>query len=272
MKNFPMTPTEMISGIWRNRELTLILIRRDITERYRGSFFGLLWSFAQPALMLVVYTAFFGKIMRTRWVDETESTGNFALILFSGLLVFNMFAECLNRSPSLILANVNYVKRVVFPLEILPVVALGSALFQTSVSILVWLIGFVFLCGVPHFTVFYFPVIILPLIFLILGSSWFFAVVGAYFRDISSLMSIITTMFLFLSPVFYSANNMPTAWQFLLRWNPLAPIIENSRRVLWYGAGPDWKSFSISMCLSVVVAWIGFAVFQRARKEFADGI
>ncbi len=272
MKSFSFSPIEMVSGIWRNRELIAILVRRETMERYRGSMLGLFWSFAQPALMLTIYTVFFSVLMQSRWGMAGESRGDFALILFAGLIAFNFFSECVNRAPNLILDNKNYVKKVVFPLEILPTVPIGAALFQATVSTLAWLIAFLYLRGVPYLTTLWLPIMFIPLVIFVLGACWILSVVGAYFRDISPIMGIVTTLFLFFSPIFYSAAVMPEQYRFMLYFNPLAPIIENIRNVLCWGNSPDWRSFFISMVISLLIAWVGFAIFQRTRKEFADGI
>lgn len=272
MQKFSILPTEMGWSIWRHRELIGILTRRELAARYHGSMLGLLWSFVQPAVMLVIYTVFFSVVMQSRWGMEGETRGDFALVLFAGLIAFNAFSECLNQAPTLLLNNVNYVKKVVFPLEILPVVSLGVALFQAVVSVAAWLCFFVALHGMPHPTALWFPLMLLPLALLILGASWLLAVLGAYFRDISPLVGIITTLFLFFSPIFYSPASLPEGVRFIGYLNPLAPIIENVRRVLCWGMRPDWASFCFSVAMNFAVAWCGFAVFQRARKEFADGI
>lgn len=272
MKNFSISPFEMVSSIWRNWNLIQSLTKREITGRYRGSIMGILWSFFNPLLMLAIYTFVFGYIFKSRWSAETHSTTEFALILFSGLMIFNIFSECINRSPSLIINNVNYVKKVVFPLEILPCISLGSALFHGLVSLIVWLIAYLIFFGIPHLTVLLFPLVIIPLIFLIMGITWFLASLGVYLRDVSQFIVILVTAMMFLSPIFYPVTALSEEFRWLLIINPLTPIIEQSRNVLYWGNLPNWNSLFINLVSSSVIAWLGFAWFQKTRKGFADVI
>ncbi|MDD2031072.1 ABC transporter permease [Pseudomonas sp. 39167] len=270
MRNFSVTPGELIASLWRNRSMITALVQREVVGRYRGSFMGILWSFFNPVFMLVVYTFVFSVVFKARWTGGSDSKTEFALILFAGLIMFNLFAECLNRSPTLILSNANYVKKVVFPLEILPWVAVGSALFHMAISLVVWLIAYTFLFGMPHLTVLLFPLIVLPLIFLIMGLTWALASLGVYLRDVAQFIGILTTVLMFLSPIFYPASALPEKYQHLLMLNPLTPTIEYAREVLFWGRVPDFTILSIYLTGSMVIAWLGFAWFQKTRKGFAD--
>ena len=270
MRNFSISPQEFVGSFWRNRSLIKTLVQREVVGRYRGSVMGILWSFFNPVFMLLVYTFVFSVVFKARWSADSDSKTEFALVLFAGLIVFNLFAECVNRAPSLILANVNYVKKVVFPLEILPWVALGSALFHTLVSLGVWLIAYLVLFGVPHLTVLLFPVIILPLLLFIVGVSWGLTSLGVYLRDVSQFIGILTTVLMFLSPIFYPAWALPAGYRDLLLFNPLTPAIEQVRDVLFWGKTPDMMLLSVYMLVALSVAWLGFAWFQKTRKGFAD--
>ena len=270
MQNFSISPKEMAASLWRNRSLIKALAQREVVGRYRGSVMGILWSFFNPVFMLLVYTFVFSVIFKARWSGGSDSKTEFALILFAGLIVFNLFAECFNRAPGLILANVNYVKKVVFPLEILPWVALGSALFHALISLGVWLIAYLILFGVPHITVLLFPLVILPLLLLIMGLTWALASLGVYLRDVSQFIGILTTVLMFLSPVFYPASALPEAYRHLLLLNPLTPVIEQARDVLFWGKVPDMTILSIYLLMTAFIAWLGFAWFQKTRKGFAD--
>ena len=270
MQNFSISPKEMAASLWRNRSLIKALAQREVVGRYRGSVMGILWSFFNPVFMLLVYTFVFSVIFKARWSGGSDSKTEFALILFAGLIVFNLFAECFNRAPGLILANVNYVKKVVFPLEILPWVALGSALFHALISLGVWLIAYLILFGVPHITVLLFPLVILPLLLLIMGLTWALASLGVYLRDVSQFIGILTTVLMFLSPIFYPASALPEAYRHLLLLNPLTPVIEQARDVLFWGKVPDMTILSIYLLMTAFIAWLGFAWFQKTRKGFAD--
>ncbi len=270
MQQFSLAPKEMVASLWRNRYLIKTSIQREVVGRYRGSFMGILWSFFNPVFMLSVYTFVFSVVFKARWHSGSDSKTEFALILFAGLMVFNLFAECVNRAPGLILANVNYVKKVIFPLEILPWVSLGAALFHALVSLLVWLIAYMLLFGIPHITLLLLPLVIGPLLLFIMGVSWGLAALGVYLRDISQIIGVVTTALLFLSPIFYSASSLPEKYQVFLQLNPLTPIVEQARGVLFFGNMPEINTLLICYLCSVVVAWLGFAWFQKTRKGFAD--
>lgn len=260
----------MFSSLWRNRSLVMTLTKREIAGRYRGSMMGVLWSFFLPVLMLAVYTFVFSVIFKARWNAGSDSKTEFALILFAGLLVFNFFSECVNRAPGLILANPSYVKKVVFPLEILPVVTLGAALFHFCVGLLVWFLFYMIFFGVPPATALLFPAILLPLFFLTAGVSWLLASLGVFLRDIAQIVGVCTTILMFLSPIFYPMSALPQSFQKVLLLNPLTLIIEQGRDVLIWGKVLHWPWFALSLVGSVAVAWLGYAWFQKTRKGFAD--
>jgi len=270
MQHFSILPQEMVASLWRNRDLVKTLVKREVVGRYRGSFMGILWSFFNPVLMLVVYTFVFSIVFKARWNAGSDSKTEFALVLFTGLIVFNLFAECVNRAPGLILSNVNYVKKVVFPLEILPWVALGSAMFHALISLGVWLIAYLVLFGLPHATLFLLPLVIFPLLLFIMGLSWGLASLAVYLRDISQFIGIVTTVLLFLSPIFYPASALPEEYRDLVLFNPLAPAIEQVRDVLLWGKVPDMIFLSVYLLAAALVAWLGFAWFQKTRRGFAD--
>ena len=272
MQDFSSSPKEMIVSLWRNRSLVKALTQREVIGRYRGSVFGILWSFFNPIFMLLVYTFVFSVVFKARWSVGSDSKTEFALVLFAGLIVFNLFSECANRAPGLILANANYVKKVVFPLEILTWVALGSAMFHALISLGVWLIAYLILFGMPHITVLLLPLVILPLGLLIIGLTWGLAALGVYLRDVSQFIGILTTVLMFLSPIFYPASALPEDYRHLLLLNPLTPAIEQARDVLFWGKAPDITTFSIYLVGATLVAWLGFAWFQKTRKGFADVI
>jgi lipopolysaccharide transport system permease protein len=270
MQDFRIHPSEMICSLWRNHSLIAASVKREIFGRYRGSFLGILWSFFNPLLMLAIYTFVFGTVLKARWSVGGGSHVDFALVLFAGLMTFSLFAESINRAPSLIVSNPNYVKKVVFPLEILPFVIVGSALFHLLISLGVWLLAYVVLSGVPPATVLYFPLILLPFLIFILGLSWMLASLGVFLRDVSQFIGIVTTAMMFLSPVFYPATALPERYRPLLYLNPLTPAIEYSRDVLYWGKQPDITLLAIYLLAAALFAWLGFAWFQKTRKGFAD--
>ena len=272
MQNFSSYPKEMLASIWHNRELITTLVKREVLGRYRGSIMGILWSFFNPVFMLAIYTFVFSVVFKARWNEGSDSKTEFALILFAGLIVFNLVSECVNRSPGLILANVNYVKKVIFPLEILPVVSLGAALFHALISFIVWLLAYGIFFGVPHLTVLLAPLVIMPLLFFILGISWILAALGVYIRDISQFVGMVMTVLMFLSPIFYPITAIPERYRFLIQLNPISPGIEQIRQVLFWGEVPNLEIWFVYSFVSLVISFLGFTWFQKTRKGFADVI
>jgi lipopolysaccharide transport system permease protein len=267
-------PTAITNGLgaaslWRHRQLLGQMVRREVAGRYRGSVLGLLWSFFNPVLMLAVYTFVFSIIFQAKWGGQTGSRAEFAVILFAGLIVFNLFAEVVSRAPGLILGNVNLVKKVVFPLEILPVVAIGSAFFHAVVSLIV-LLAFKLLIGSIPWTVALLPVVLAPLLLLVVGIAWFLAALGVYLRDVSQTVGIAVTALLFLSPIFFPAAAFPEVIRPYMFLNPLTLIIEECRAVLIWGRSPQWPMLGLYTLIALAVALAGLAFFQKSRRGFAD--
>ena len=263
-------PLDLLRSLWRHRQLISTMTRREVIGRYRGSVIGIAWSFFNPLLMLAVYTFVFSEVFQARWAGQDTSKGGFAILLFVGMIVHGLFAECANRSPSLIMSNGNYVKKVLFPLEVLSVVTLGSALFHTGTSLIVLLLAQFVLTHTLYWTALLLPLVLLPLVIATLGFSWLLAALGVYLRDVGQVIGVLTTVLLFLSPVLYPVAALPPAYQPWLRLNPLTYIIEESRNVLLFGRWPDWQSMALAMLIACVIAMAGFTFFQKARKGFAD--
>src|SRR5688500_16617300 len=267
---YPSSPLAAFKSLWKHRHLFWQLTKRDVVGRYRGSVMGLTWSFFNPVLMLAIYTFVFSVVFKARWSVESNSKSEFAIVLFAGMIVHGLFAECVNRAPGLILSNVNYVKKVVFPLEILPWVAMGSALFHAVISLAVLLIAqFVLNFSLP-WTAIFFPLVILPLVIATMGFAWVLSATGVYVRDISQMTGIMTTVLLFVSPVFYPVSALPIEYRGWLLLNPLTFVIEEARNVLIWGRVIDWPRWGISVLAGFTIAWVGFWWFQKVRKGFAD--
>lgn len=270
MATFSIAPTEMVASFWRHRSLIAQLTVREVVGRYRGSALGLVWSFFHPLLMLAAYTFVFSVVFQARWGEAGTSKVEFALVLFAGLMVYSVFAECINRAPSLILGNVNYVKKVVFPLEVLPYVALGSALFHFAVSFVVWCIAYAIMFGIPPPTILALALILLPLILLTLGLSWMLASLGVFVRDVTQVVGVLTSVLMFVTPIFYPLEMLPPEFREWLVLNPLAPLVGWARDVMMWGKLPDIIAFGTFLTGTLVVAWVGFAWFQKTRRGFAD--
>ena len=272
MQNYSASPDEMLASFWRNRQLIKALIEREVLGRYRGSFFGILWSFINPMLLLVIYSFVFSVIFKAGWGSEENTRIGFALALFAGMIPFNLFAECFTRAPGLILSNVNYVKKVIFPLEILPWVIMGSALFHALITFIVWLLAYLIFFGIPSATVLFFPIILIPLVLITMGICWVISSFGVYLRDIVQFIGFAVTALMFISPVFYPIASLPASMRGYVYLNPLTIPIEQSREVLYWGRLPDIGILMAYTTFSFFVAAIGFACFQRSRKGFADVI
>lgn len=262
-------PTGLGSGrLW----LTYSLVRREIAGRYRGSALGMLWSMLTPLFMLAVYTFVFGTVFQSRWGDQGEdaSMGAFAITLFAGLIVFQSFSEVINQAPGLVIANKNYVKKVVFPLEIFPPVLLGSALFHMLVSLLVLFAFMLPVQGGIHFTALLLPLVIVPYGLVLLGIAWILSSLGTYLRDISQVTGPLSTAMLFLSPVFFPVAVLPEWLRPFVYLNPIAVPVEQLRKVALFGELPDFATLALYAIVGLLVAALGYLFFQKTRKGFAD--
>jgi lipopolysaccharide transport system permease protein len=256
-------------SIWRHRSLVLELTKREFSGKYRGSFGGIVWSFAQPLFLLTVYTIAFGVILKARW-GFSGSTREYALMLFAGLIVFNAFSEVLTKSTTLITANPNFVKKVVFPLELLPVITVTTALIHALIGVGVWLAGYIFLMGAPKASIFVFPLVLICFVPVLLGMGWLLSSVGVVVKDISQLTGMLNHTLLFLTPIFYSIEAAPALLQNLLMLNPLTFIVEQFRLVLFYGQMPALKGLAVYFGLASAFAWASYVLFKRLRPTFAD--
>jgi lipopolysaccharide transport system permease protein len=250
------------------------LVRREVLARYRGSVFGVLWSFLTPLLLLGIYTFVFGVVFQARWPGAAHGggLGEFALVLFCGLIVLNLFAETVSRAPGLVVGSPTYVKRVVFPLEILPVVTLGSALVTAGASLAVLLAVRVAVERSLPGTVLLAPLVLVPVLLLTLGAAWFLASLGVFVRDIHYLVVLLVQVLVFVTPVFYPLEAVPEGLRPVLALNPLHPVVDDLRRVVLWGRLPDWPRLAVSLAVGGAAAALGHAWFMRTRRAFADVI
>lgn len=253
-----------------NRRLLIDMVQREVMGRYKGSIFGNFWALFQPIFMLTVYTFVFGIVFNARWGVDVTSTSEFAMALFTGLLIFGLFSECISKAPSIILSNVNFVKKVVFPLEILPVVSIGAAAVHLLIGLAVWLVFDLVFLGWPPLTIFLVPLIIVPLAFITLGISFFLASLGVFLRDINQITGMVVTALMFLTPIFYPISAVPQEFQSLMLLNPLTVIIESARDLMMWGRMPDWTALGVVTLISLAILTLGFAWFQKTKKGFAD--
>jgi lipopolysaccharide transport system permease protein len=265
-----------VNSIWSHRTLIWRLVRREIEARFRGSFLGLFWAIIVPLIMLAVFSLVFGTIFQGRWARPENSAVvseyAFPMILFAGLIIVGILSDPLVRAPGLVMENVAYVKKVVFPLEVLPFVALISALVTALISFAVFLAVFVMMYGLPPATIFLLPIVLLPLLLIVLGIVYFLASLGVFLRDLRHVMPPLTTAMLFLSPVFYPPEAVPEGYRWLLYANPLTSAVIQAREVIFWGRIPDLTEWSVFLVLSLLVAIAGALWFMRTEKAFADVI
>jgi lipopolysaccharide transport system permease protein len=258
-------------ALWQNRELCWRLSEREVLGRYRGSLLGMAWSFLTPLAMLAVYTFVFSQVFKARWGTlENEGPLGFAVNLFAGLIVFNLFSECANRAPTLVLANPSYVKKVVFPLEILAGVTVGSAGFHALTSLVVLAIFELIAFQSLPYTFVWLPLVWVPLILGCLAFTWVIAALGVFLRDIGQLVGVIVSMLMFLSPVFFPVSALPLQWQPILTLNPLAQVIEQTRKVLIAGEHPQATYLIAGTIIAGLACELSFRLFQKTKRAFAD--
>lgn len=263
-------PLMPLVELWHHRRLVVRLARREVEAQFRGSLLGLLWTLLVPLLMLAVYSFVFSVVFEPRWTLPPGGRGNFALLLFSGLIIFSMFAEPVNRAPGLVLENVSYVKRVIFPLVVLPWVSLAVAAFTGLMSGVVLAAYYLLTVGLPPLSVLWLPICFGPLVFLTVGLGWMLSGLGVYLRDLRPLVSVLVSGLFFLSPVFYPLTAIPERYRPILELNPLAVVLEGSKAALFYGLRPNLRLLAISSLACFLFAWAGHATFRRLRPGFAD--
>ena len=258
------------SAIKNNFYLLSQLTRRDIASRYRGSAAGLLWAFFSPVLMLLVYTFVFGYVFKARWMGAETDRSFFALNLFAGMLVHGLFAECAIRSPALLQQHSNFVKRIVFPLWLLPLVPLASALFHTAISFLVLFIAHLAIVQSLHWQLLVLPILLIPFVLFLLGLVWMLSALGVYLKDLSQIIPILVTVLMFMSPVFYPAEALPEQIRPVMYLNPLTPAIETLRALLFKGQLPTFFGYGVALFSSLIFALIGLVIFKRLKVGFSD--
>lgn len=264
-----MTPNSILGRAFARRDVFVELTRREVYGRYSGSALGVLWSFFNPLLMLAVYTVAFRTFLGMRW-PSASSSADFSLMIFSGMIVHSLLTECLMGAPTVMVNHANLVKKVVFPLAILPCVTVASGLFHACLSMLVLLLFTLYVQHGLHWTVLYLPFLYLPYLMLLCGISWFMASLGVFVRDVVQISGVLATIFMFLSPVFYPEGNLKEPYRQFMKFNPLTLIIEQTRAVVLFGQAPDWGSLLIYALVACLAMMFGYWWFQRTRDGFAD--
>ena len=257
---------------YQNRSLLWQFARRDVLGRYRGSLLGLTWSFLTPLLMLGVYSFVFVGVFKQRWPGTAEAGGlEFSLQVFAGLLVFNLFAEVASKAPNLIVEQPNLVKKVIFPVELLSWVTVLSGFFHFLISTGTLLLVLLIARGGLPLTALALPLVLLPFVPFLLGIGWLLSAVGVFVRDVGNVMTMVVSLIMFMSPVFYSVKSLTNPQlQFWMGLNPLTLIIEQVRAVLLLGVWPDWVALGLYGFVACAFAVLAATFFQLTRKGFAD--
>ncbi len=265
-----VSPLALFSAPTGHASLLWQFSRRELAGRYRGSLLGFGWAVVNPLLLLAIYTFVFSVVFTIRWDGPVQDRAGFALVIYTGMIVHTFFAECLTRAPTLIVDNRNLVKRVVFPLHMLPWSVLLVASFHYLVGVLLIAVAMLFRTGGLPVSAVALPALWVPQALLALGVAYGFAALGVYLRDLAQLAGFIALTLLFMSPVFYPVSAVPARWRFVIEANPLAALIEATRGALLYGQWPPATTVAGLWLLGIVVAWLGFYGFQRTRRGFAD--
>lgn len=255
----------------RHRDLLIQMTRRNMEQRYRGSVLGIVWSFVQPLMMLCVYTFVFSVVFKARWgVGTGDGKGAFAVIMFCGMAMYNLFSEAVNGSCGVIVGNQNLVKKVIFPLEILPL----AQTLSTFILGLPWFVllfgGAYFILGAIGWTMLLLPFVLIPLVMFSLGVSYIVASLGVYVRDTQYAIGVILQILFFATPIFYPISAVPERFRIYLEANPLTVMIEQARNVFLYGKLPDWTYLGIAFAISLIVLQFGYFFFARTKRGFAD--
>ncbi|MCW8348134.1 ABC transporter permease [Vibrio sp. ZSDZ65] len=254
----------------KNRDMLFALSSREVQSRYRGSLLASGWLLLTPFFMLLVYLFVFGTVLQSRWSTGEESQSEFALILFLGLILFNFFSESLNRSTSLIVSNENYVKKVVFPLEIIPLSLIVCNIIQLIISLVVWYIGYYLVFDTVQSTSLYVIPIVLPFVIMVLAITYILSALGVYVRDISQMIALITTGLMFLSPLFFPLEKIPEGFRFIVNFNPITIPINNLRQALYWGGEPNWNQLALYSLIALLLLVLSIWFFDKLRDGFAD--
>lgn len=265
-----LSPLGLGRSLLVHRDLCLRMASREVAQRFQGSMLGMVWAVLTPLLTAAVYTLVFTGIFPTRWPRGNGTSFDFALILLVGLAVYNLFAEIVSRAPQLVVSNPSYVTKVVFPLEILPAVALLSGLVNLGVTFAIVLVGQVLAHGTLHWTAVFLPVVLLPFLIFLLGSALLIAALGVFIRDLSLVVTPVISMLMFLSPIFFPLEAVPASWRFLVRLNPITSVVEQARTVVLFGGLPDFGGLGLYAFCALVILSFAYWVFQRLRPGFAD--
>ena len=263
-----------IRSIYKNREIVKIFTGREIKAKYKGSLLGILWAIINPLIMLIIYTLVFSQVFKGRWGTDagntTESTLIFAMEIFAGLIVFNMFSESISKSTTQITSNPNFVKKIIFPLEILSTATIGSALFHGSIGMIILILGKITITGTIEKGIILLPIVWIPYSALLLGISWILSVVGVYIKDLSQLVNSGISGMMFLSPIFYPTEALPNSFRWIGNINPLSYVMEETRSLLFEGRIERLNTLIAFMVVSTLVCEVGYRIIKEHQQVLGD--
>ncbi len=266
-------PVAFVRHFWRRRELLATFARIEFLSRYHGAQLGVLWGLVSPLLTLAVYTFVFSVIFKPTWAGGGQGGFlDYALILFTGLSIFEVFAGCVNRTPRLLSENVNFIKKVLFPLEILPVGILLATALESCVSLALVALGVLATKGTLAWTILLAPLAYVPLIMLTLGVCWFLAPVGVFLKDLGNMVAVAVQLYFFATPILYPLSAVPEPYRSILALNPLHPVVDHLRRTIIWGQAPDWAALGLVTAVSAAIMLAGYAFFTNIKRLFADAV
>ena len=259
--------------LWQRRDLIAILSRREIDLKYKGTGLGVTWAVISLSLQLLIYTFVFGFIFNTRWnVESGNGIAGYAVILFAGLVSFSVFSETISRAGTSISSASYLVKKVLFPIELLPVATLIAALFHAAVGLVLIVLVSILKFQAPEWTLILLPIVIIPLVLFTLGVAWIVAALGVFIKDMQFITSLFTQLLFFSSPIIYPLDIIPDRFQWVILLNPLSHCVEMFRQVVLFGEVPDVFSWLVLTIFCTFIASIGFYLFVGMKREFADVI
>lgn len=267
-------PGRFLKHFYTHRHLLQQFLRRELEAKYKGSALGMVWAIITPLVMMLVYTFVFTAIFNAKWdkADGPSSTADYSLMLFTGFIAYNCFAESVLKAPLLVVGFPNLVKKVVFPIEIMPISVVGSLVVHTLCSLVILFAGILIIQGTLHLTTLWLPLCYIPLIALSLGVSWLVASLGVFLQDIGQFVTVAMQLIFFLTPIVYPITMPPAVIRPFLYLNPLTSIIENFRAVLVTGVSPDWWSLIPVTLVCLAIMMLGYAFFMKSKRAFADVI
>jgi len=255
---------------WGNRELLVGLVRRDIYSRFRGTILGAFWVAAGPLVRLSTYTLIFGLLIQPKWQGRINDPVLIAFTYFSGLILFDFLMECAYSSANLIRENRVFIKKVVFPVEILPWVSVAHATFRYCVAMALLLLAYVAFKGVPPIETLLLPLFFFPFAMIILGLIWVVSSVATFVRDVGHVLNTFLPILMFASPVFFPLAALPEPVQVALMFNPLTFPLEQTRAVLFGDGFHAWLGLVTYTFVAIAVSALGYRFFMRLRPGFAD--